>query len=129
MDVSQYILGIQPTLDGLKVDPCIPHTLGGFTVGCCFFCTVLYTGVLLHEQNSPILLRAQQNKGVFLCAACQVWLFREHFSASIAEHDHQRAEGISSRPCAGPCGRCPWGCVYEFRPKLPFARRAPENGG
>ena len=24
--------GIQPTLDGLKVDPCIPHTLSGFTV-------------------------------------------------------------------------------------------------
>ena len=30
--VSQHILGIQPTLDGLKVDPCIPHTLSGFTV-------------------------------------------------------------------------------------------------
>ena len=31
-NVSQYILGIQPTLDGLKVDPCIPHMLGSFTV-------------------------------------------------------------------------------------------------
>ena len=31
-NVSQYILGILPTLDGLKVDPCIPHTLGSFTV-------------------------------------------------------------------------------------------------
>ena len=31
-NISQYILGIQPTLDGLKVDPCIPHTLSGFTV-------------------------------------------------------------------------------------------------
>ena len=31
-NVSQYILGIQPTLDGLKVDPCIPHALSGFTV-------------------------------------------------------------------------------------------------
>ena len=31
-NISQYILGIQPTLDGLKVDPCIPHTLGSFTV-------------------------------------------------------------------------------------------------
>ena len=31
-NVSQYILGIQPTLDGLKVDPCIPHTLSGFAV-------------------------------------------------------------------------------------------------
>ena len=26
-NISQYILGIQPTLDGLRVDPCIPHTL------------------------------------------------------------------------------------------------------
>ena len=30
--MSQYILGIQPTLDGLRVDPCIPHTLTGYTV-------------------------------------------------------------------------------------------------
>ncbi len=29
-NVSQYILGIQPTLDGLKVDPCIPHEMDGF---------------------------------------------------------------------------------------------------
>ena len=27
-----YFLGIQPTLDGLRVDPCIPHTLTGYTV-------------------------------------------------------------------------------------------------
>ena len=32
VNVSQYILGIQPTLDGLRVDPCIPHTLAGYTV-------------------------------------------------------------------------------------------------
>ena len=31
-NISQYILGIQPTLDGLRVDPCIPHTLSGYTV-------------------------------------------------------------------------------------------------
>lgn len=31
-NISQYILGIQPTLDGLWVDPCIPHTLTGYTV-------------------------------------------------------------------------------------------------
>ena len=30
--MSQYILGIQPTLDGLKVDPCIPADLPGYTV-------------------------------------------------------------------------------------------------
>ncbi len=30
VNVSQYILGIQPTLKGLRIDPCIPHELGGF---------------------------------------------------------------------------------------------------
>ncbi len=29
--ISQYILGIKPTLDGLSVDPCIPSDLDGFT--------------------------------------------------------------------------------------------------
>ena len=29
---EQYILGIQPTLAGLKIDPCIPHTMDGFTL-------------------------------------------------------------------------------------------------
>ena len=28
--MSQYILGIQPTLDGLRIDPCIPDTLEAF---------------------------------------------------------------------------------------------------
>ena len=32
----------RPTLDGLKVDPCIPHTLGGFTV------TRRYRGATYH---------------------------------------------------------------------------------
>ena len=32
VDVSQFILGIQPTLAGLKIDPCIPHTMDGFTL-------------------------------------------------------------------------------------------------
>ena len=32
VDVSQYILGIQPTLAGLKIDPCIPHKMDGFTL-------------------------------------------------------------------------------------------------
>ena len=41
-NVSQYILGIQPTLDGLKVDPCIPHTLPGYTV------TRRYRGAVYH---------------------------------------------------------------------------------
>ena len=30
--ISQYILGIQPTLSGLKVDPCIPAEMDGFTL-------------------------------------------------------------------------------------------------
>ena len=38
VDISQYILGIQPTLDGLKVDPCIPEGFGDYTV------TRLYRG-------------------------------------------------------------------------------------
>ncbi len=29
--ISQYILGIQPDFDGLKVDPSIPHEWDGFT--------------------------------------------------------------------------------------------------
>ena len=32
VDVSQYILGVQPTLDGLRIDPCIPHELDGFVL-------------------------------------------------------------------------------------------------
>ena len=32
VDVSQFILGIQPTLAGLKIDPCIPHEMDGFTL-------------------------------------------------------------------------------------------------
>ena len=31
LSVSQAILGIQPTLDGLRIDPCLPKRLGGFT--------------------------------------------------------------------------------------------------
>ena len=41
-NVSQCILGVQPTLDGLKIDPCIPHTLPGFTV------TRRYRGAVYH---------------------------------------------------------------------------------
>ena len=39
VNISQYILGIQPTLDGLKVDPCIPEGFGDYTV------TRLYRGI------------------------------------------------------------------------------------
>ena len=32
MNVSQYILGVRPSLDGLTIDPCIPDTMDGFKV-------------------------------------------------------------------------------------------------
>ena len=30
VNVSQYILGIRPTFDGLEIDPCIPSEMDGF---------------------------------------------------------------------------------------------------
>ncbi len=32
VNISQYILGIQPDYDGLSVDPCLPEGFGGFTL-------------------------------------------------------------------------------------------------
>ena len=32
VNISQYILGIQPTLEGLRIDPCVPKDFGDFTV-------------------------------------------------------------------------------------------------
>lgn len=32
VNVSQYILGIRPSFEGLKIDPCIPADMDGFTV-------------------------------------------------------------------------------------------------
>ena len=32
VSISQSILGIKPTLDGLEIDPCIPSWLTGYTV-------------------------------------------------------------------------------------------------
>ncbi|MDY3991366.1 MAG: glycosyl transferase [Lachnospiraceae bacterium] len=40
--MSQYILGIYPTLDGLRIDPCIPDTCDGYTVD------RLYRGAAYH---------------------------------------------------------------------------------
>ena len=42
VNVSQYILGIQPTLEGLCIDPCVPEDFGDFTV------TRMYRGVCYH---------------------------------------------------------------------------------
>lgn len=46
VNISQYILGIQPTLQGLKIDPCIPADFGDFTV------IRKYRGVTYHIQVS-----------------------------------------------------------------------------
>ena len=32
VNISQYILGIQPDYDGLKIDPCVPEGFGDFTI-------------------------------------------------------------------------------------------------
>lgn len=46
--VSQYILGIQPTLDGLKIDPCIPKDMESYSVD------RLFRGVMYHiTVNNP----------------------------------------------------------------------------
>lgn len=42
VNISQYILGIRPTLEGLCIDPCIPADFGGFEV------TRKYRGVTYH---------------------------------------------------------------------------------
>ncbi|PKM74388.1 MAG: glycosyl transferase [Firmicutes bacterium HGW-Firmicutes-16] len=41
-NISQYILGIMPTLDGLQIDPCIPASMKSFTV------TRVYRGAVYH---------------------------------------------------------------------------------
>ncbi|PKM40053.1 MAG: glycosyl transferase [Firmicutes bacterium HGW-Firmicutes-9] len=41
-NVSQYILGIRPTLSGLAIDPCLPSSIKDFT------CERLYRGVRYH---------------------------------------------------------------------------------
>ena len=32
VNISQYILGIKPTLSGLSIDPCLPTDFGDYTV-------------------------------------------------------------------------------------------------
>ena len=68
----------------------------------------LYTGVLLHEpENSPTLLRTQQNKGVFFVCSLSGMVIPRAFLCIDRKHDHQRAEGISwvgdlNGVCIGP---------------------------
>ena len=42
VDISQYILGIYPTLSGLRIDPCVPADFGDFEV------TRFYRGAVYH---------------------------------------------------------------------------------
>jgi len=64
--------------------------------------------VLLHEpENSLILLRAQQNKGVFFVCSLSGMVIPRAFLCIDRKHDHQRAEGISwvgnlNGVCIGP---------------------------
>jgi hypothetical protein len=52
--------------------------------------------VLLREpENSLILLRAQQNKGVFFVCSLSGMVIPRAFLCIDRKHDHQRAEGIS----------------------------------
>ena len=52
--------------------------------------------MLLYEpENSPILLRAQQNKGVFFVCSLSGMVIPRAFLCIDRKHDHQRAEGIS----------------------------------
>ncbi len=51
MNVSQYILGIRPTLNGLTIDPCLPSSIKGFS------CERLYRGVRYH-------IRVEKPEGV-----------------------------------------------------------------
>ncbi|MBQ6550244.1 MAG: glycosyl transferase, partial [Lachnospiraceae bacterium] len=53
--ISQYILGIQPTLSGLRVDPCIPDTMDGFKA------TRVFRGV---KYNITVDNSAHVQKGV-----------------------------------------------------------------
>ena len=68
----------------------------------------LYAGVLLHEpENSPTLLRTQQNKGVFFVCSLSGMVIPRAFLCIDRKHDHQRTEGISwvgnlNGVCIGP---------------------------
>ena len=60
VNVSQYILGIQPTLDGLRIDPCIPHTLAGYTV------TRRYRGAVYHIRVQSVTVNGAPIAGTLL---------------------------------------------------------------
>ena len=58
--ISNYILGIKPDWDGLKVDPCIPHTWDGYSVsrrfrGCMYDIAVKNPGHVCRGVKRVIL--------------------------------------------------------------------------
>ncbi len=61
--ISQYILGIQPTLDGLCIDPCIPDTWDGYT------CERMYRGAkyVITVDNSAHVQKGVQQMTVDGC--------------------------------------------------------------
>lgn len=74
MSVSQAILGIQPTLDGLKIDPCIPASLKGFTVsrryrGATYNITVDNSAGVEHGVKSVTVNGCKQSGAILLPAA------------------------------------------------------------
>ena len=73
LSVSQAILGIQPTLDGLKIDPCIPASLKGFTVsrryrGSTYNITVDNSAGVEYGVESVTVDGREQNDAVLLPA-------------------------------------------------------------
>lgn len=55
VNISQYILGIKPTLQGLMIDPCIPSDFGNFKI------IRMYRGITYHIE---ILQQNQKQKGI-----------------------------------------------------------------
>ncbi|NCC08102.1 MAG: glycosyl transferase [Clostridia bacterium] len=68
VNVSQYILGIKPTLDGLKIDPCIPKSMSGFIV------QRLYRGAI---YNITVKNSDKQN------GACDIMVENEKISGNV----------------------------------------------
>jgi cellobiose phosphorylase len=67
---TQYILGIQPTFDGLRIDPCIPAEWDGFTVKR-YFRGVLYEIRVknighVNRGVKKIVVDGEENEGLIL---------------------------------------------------------------
>ncbi len=53
LTVSQYILGIRPEYEGLKLDPCLPHELNEYTVVRRFRQALYTIHILKTKDSSP----------------------------------------------------------------------------